>query len=163
MEELIIVGKVINFFGIKGELKVKSDFDKKERVFKIGNNILINNELLKITSVRIHKNNYLIRVNDINDINLVTKYIGYNVYFKKSDLGLTDNEYILEELIGADVMDDNENIGKVIEIYTSSNMNYIKVEYSNKTYLIPLIDEYIDHFDRDTKTIYTNNGKSLCL
>ena len=163
MEELIIVGKVINFFGIKGELKVKSNFDKKERVFKIGNNILINNEPLKITSVRIHKNNYLIRVNDINDINLVTKYIGYNVYFKKSDLGLTDNEYILEELIGATVMDGNENIGEVLEIYTSSNMNYIKVEYSNKTYLIPLIDEYIDHFDRDTKTIYTNNGKSLCL
>lgn len=163
MEELIIVGKVINFFGIKGELKVKSNFDKKEMVFKIGNNILINNEPLKITSVRIHKNNYLIRVNDINDINLVTKYIGYNVYFKKSDLGLTDNEYILEELIGATVMDGNENIGEVLEIYTSSNMNYIKVEYSNKTYLIPLIDEYIDHFDRDTKTIYTNNGKSLYL
>ena len=163
MEELVIVGKVINFFGIKGELKVKSDFDKKEKVFKIGNNILINNEPLKITSVRIHKNNYLIRVNDINDINLVTKYIGYNVYFRKRDLGLTDNEYILEELIGVDVMDNSENIGKVIEIYTSSNMNYIKVKYSNKTYLIPLIDEYIDHFDRDTKIIYTNNGKSLCL
>ena len=163
MEELIIVGKVINFFGIKGELKVKSNFDKKERVFKIGNNILINNEPLKITSVRIHKNNYLIRVNDINDINLVTKYIGYNVYFRKSDLGLTDKEYILEELIGATVMDNLDNIGEVIEIYTSSNMNYIKVEYNNKTYLIPLIDEYIDYFNRDTKTIYTNNGKSLCL
>ena len=163
MEELVIVGKVINFFGIKGELKVKSNFDKKEKVFKIGNHILINNELLKITSVRIHKNNYLIRVNDINDINLVTKYIGYNVYFRKSDLGLTDKEYILEELIGATVMDNLDNIGEVIEIYTSSNMNYIKVEYNNKTYLIPLIDEYIDYFNRDTKTIYTNNGKSLCL
>ncbi len=163
MEELIIVGKVINFFGIKGELKVKSNFDKKEKVFKEGNYILINNEVLKITSVRIHKNNYLIRVNDIFDINLVTKYIGYNVYFRKSDLGLTDKEYILEELIGATVMDNLDNIGEVIEIYTSSNMNYIKVEYNNKTYLIPLIDEYIDYFNRDTKTIYTNNGKSLCL
>lgn len=163
MEELIIVGKIINFFGIKGELKVKSAFDKKEKVFKIGNHILINNELLKITSVRIHKNNYLIRVNNINDINLVTKYIGYNVYFRKSDLKLADNEYILEELIGATVMDEKENIGRVIEIYTNSNMNYIKVEYSNKTYLIPLIGEYIDHFDQETKTIYTNNGKSLCL
>ena len=163
MEELVIVGKVINFFGIKGELKVKSNFDKKEKVFKEGNYILINNEVLKITSVRIHKNNYLIRVNDIFDINLVTKYIGYNVYFRKSDLGLTDKEYILEELIGATVMDNLDNIGEVIEIYTSSNMNYIKVEYNNKTYLIPLIDEYIDYFNRDTKTIYTNNGKSLCL
>lgn len=163
MEELIIVGKVINFFGIKGELKIKSDFDKKDRVFKIGNYILINNETLKITSVRIHKKNYLIRVNDICDINEITKYIGFNVYFKKSDLGLLDNEYILDELIGAAVMDDSKNIGKVVEIYSSSNMNYVKVKYNNKTYLIPLIDEYIDHFDRDKKTIYTKNGKSLCL
>lgn len=163
MEELIIVGKVINFFGIKGELKIKSDFDKKDKVFKIGNYILINNETLKITSVRIHKKNYLIRVNDICDINEITKYIGFNVYFKKSDLGLLDNEYILDELIGAAVMDDSKNIGKVVEIYSSSNMNYVKVKYNNKTYLIPLIDEYIDHFDRDKKTIYTKNGKSLCL
>ena len=29
MNELVIVGKVINFFGIKGELKILSDFDKK--------------------------------------------------------------------------------------------------------------------------------------
>ena len=163
MEELIIVGKVISFFGIKGELKVKSSFDKKEKVFKEGNYILINNESLKITSVRIHKNNYLIRVNDINDINLITKYIGYNVYFKKSELDLKEDEYILDELIGAKVIHNTENIVYVIETSTSINVNYIKVKYNDKTYLIPLINQYINNFNRDTKTIYTNHGKSLCL
>lgn len=163
MEELIIVGKVINFFGIKGELKIKSNFDKKDKVFKINNYILINNENLKITSVRYHKNNILIRVNDINDINEITKYIGYNVYFKKSNLHLVDNEYILQDLIGAEVIDDETKLGKVIEIYESNNTNYIKVKNDTKTFLIPLIDNYIKYFDKDTKTIYTINGKSLTL
>ena len=163
MNELVCIGKVINFFGIKGELKVLTNFDKKELVYKVGMPIKIKEEDLTITSIRVHKNYYLIRVNDINDINKITKYIGYNVYFKKSELDLQEDEYILEELIGATVMDNNDNIGYVIETYTSSNMNYIKVKYNNKTYLIPLIDQYIKEFNRDTKTIYTNNGKSLCL
>ena len=163
MEELIIVGKVINFFGIKGELKIKSDFDKKDRVFRVDNYILINNEELKITSVRYHKNNILIRVNNINDINEITKYIGYNVYFKKENLNLKNNEYILEDLIGAIVKDKDTNLGTVIEIYTSNNTNYIKVENKDKTFLIPLIDNYIDHFDKEEKIIYTINGQSLSL
>lgn len=163
MEELIIVGKVINFFGIKGELKIKSYFDKRDRVFKVGNYILINNEELKITSVRYHKNNILIRVNDINDINEVTKYIGYNVYFKKEDLNLESDEYILEDLLGAIVKDKNIILGEVIDVYTTNNTNYIKVKNKDKTFLIPLIDNYIDHFDKEAKIIYTLNGQSLSL
>ena len=36
MNELVCVGKIINFFGIKGELKILSDFDKQDLAFKIG-------------------------------------------------------------------------------------------------------------------------------
>ena len=85
MNELVCIGKVINFFGIKGELKILSDFDKKELAFKLGMQVLIKEEWLKITSVRYHKNYILIRVNDLNDINLITKYIGFNVYVRKMD------------------------------------------------------------------------------
>ena len=86
MNELVCIGKVINFFGIKGELKVLTNFDKKELVYKVGMPIKIKEEDLTITSIRVHKNYYLIRVNDINDINKITKYIGYNIYVKKEDI-----------------------------------------------------------------------------
>ena len=94
MNELVCVGKVINFFGIKGELKILSDFDKKELAFKLGMQVLIKEEWLSITSVRYHKNYILIRVNNLNDINLITKYIGFNVYVRKMDLNLNDDEYL---------------------------------------------------------------------
>ena len=48
MNELVCICKVINFFGIKGELKILSDFDKKELAFKIGMPIMIKEENLEI-------------------------------------------------------------------------------------------------------------------
>ena len=138
MNELVCIGKVINFFGIKGELKILSDFDKKELAFKCSMHIMIKEEWLSITSVRYHKNYILIRVNNLNDINLITKYIGFNVYVRKMDLNLADDEYLLEDLIGATVIDDNDKIGEVI-------------------------DAYIESFDKNAKILYTNNAKDLII
>lgn len=163
MNELVCIGKVINFFGIKGELKVLTNFDKKELVYKVGMPIKIKEEDLTITSIRVHKNYYLIRVNDINDINKITKYIGYNIYVKKEDIILEEDDYLLEELIGATVTEGNKNIGKVTEIYTSNYNNYVKVLYNKKSFLIPIIKEYIIKFDRDKKILYTNNALSLII
>ena len=161
MNELVLVGKVINFFGIKGELKILSDFEKKELVFKIGMIVKIKEEDLKITGIRYHKNYILIKVNDYNDINLVTKYIGYNVYVKRSLLNL-DNDYLLSDLIGVKVVDDDIYRGEVIEVLKGYN-NYIKVKYENKEYLIPLIKEYVKEFDQNKKILYTNNAKDLII
>ena len=163
MNELVCIGKVINFFGIKGELKVLTNFDKKELVYKVGMPIKIKEEDLTITSIRVHKNYYLIRVNDINDINKITKYIGYNIYVKKEDIILEEDDYLLEELIGATVIEGNKNIGKVTEIYTSNYNNYVNVLYNKKSFLIPIIKEYIIKFDRDKKILYTNNALSLII
>ena len=60
MNELVCIGKVINFFGIKGELKILSDFEKQNLAFKCGNKIMIKEEWMTITSVRRHKNYVLI-------------------------------------------------------------------------------------------------------
>ena len=125
--------------------------------------IKIKEEDLTITSIRVHKNYYLIRVNDINDINKITKYIGYNIYVKKEDIILEEDDYLLEELIGATVIEGNKNIGKVTEIYTSNYNNYVKVLYNKKSFLIPIIKEYIIKFDRDKKILYTNNALSLII
>lgn len=162
-EELVIVGKVINFFGIKGELKILSDFDKEELAFKCGMHVLIKEEWLSITSVRKHKNYILIRVNNLNDINLVTKYIGFNVYIRKSDLNLGEDEYLLDDLIGARVIDEKNNIGEVIDAYIGPSSSYVKVLYENKEYLIPLVDAYIKKFDKNNKILYTTNAKDLII
>ena len=37
MNEMIYIGKTVSTFGIKGELKVISDFEKCVKAYKVGN------------------------------------------------------------------------------------------------------------------------------
>ena len=53
--DLVYVGKIVNTHGIKGELRIKSDFERKELVFKIGNKIIIENVEHIIRTYRFHK------------------------------------------------------------------------------------------------------------
>ena len=39
----IVLGKYVNTHGIKGEIRIKSNFKYKDKVFKIGNKIIIDN------------------------------------------------------------------------------------------------------------------------
>ena len=94
--ELIYVGKIVNTFGIKGELKIVSRFEMAKRVFVKGNHLIINKTNYEITNVRFHKNNYLVELNNIKDINKIEYLINEEVYFAKENLNLTANEYLIE-------------------------------------------------------------------
>ncbi|MCD8562397.1 MAG: hypothetical protein LRY26_01295 [Bacilli bacterium] len=68
---LITIGKLVNTHGIRGEVKIISDFELKDQVFKKGNTLFINNEQLEIISYRKHKNFDMVKLKDLEDINLV--------------------------------------------------------------------------------------------
>ena len=159
---LIKIGKTVSTHGIKGELKVISDFEYIDKAYQIERKIMLNNGLHKITSIRYHKNYILITIDDLNNINDVLKYVGYNVYMVKDDLNLRDDEYLYSDLINALVIENDEKLGQVLEVVKGGPNDYIKVN-SDKDFLIPLIPIYIDRFDKDKKIIYTKNAKDLIL
>ena len=41
----VYIGKIVNTHGIKGELRILSDFKYKEEVFVIGQNLIIDNKI----------------------------------------------------------------------------------------------------------------------
>ena len=79
--EYIYIGKIVNTHGIKGELRILSDFKYKDRIFRKGFNIYIGKDKIKetITSYRHHKVFEMICMDGYNDINEVLKYKGENV------------------------------------------------------------------------------------
>lgn len=156
-----LVGYITSFHGTKGELKVLSNFSLKERVFIKNNKIIINKEEYTITSVRKHKNFYLITINNLLELNKVNHLIKNDVYFNLELLKLKDDEYIPENLIGYEVYD-KTLIGKVIGIEKTNHFNYIRVK-QDKVFLIPMIDEYIKKVDKENNIIYTINGSDLIL
>ncbi len=160
MNEMIYIGKTVSTFGIKGELKVISDFEKCDKAYKIGNRVLINNIEHVISGIRYHKNNILLEIDNLKNINDILKYVGFNIYIKRMDLHLEENEFLYKDLINSDVIDeDGSNLGKIIEVEQGVNL-LIKVKGSKEFY-IPYVNEYIISFDLNNKKLYTRNAKDL--
>lgn len=160
MNEMIYIGKTVSTFGIKGELKVISDFEYCDKAYKVGNKVLINNIEHIISSIRYHKNYVLLKIDNLNNINDILKYVGFNIYIKRLDLKLSKDEFLYKDLINSEVIDeDDTKLGKVIEVVNGINV-LIKVK-GTKEFYIPLIDNYVKRFDLDKKILYTKNAKEL--
>ena len=74
------------------------------------------------------------------------------------DLNLKENEILKSKLIGFDVIIDNENIGKITEIFWAKANDVIRV---NENILIPYVDEFIEKLDKENKKIYVKNVRGL--
>lgn len=156
----VYIGKVVNTFGIKGELKVSSNFEFPEKAFVKGQVVIIDDEELIINSAKLHKGNYLIRINNLNDINLVLDYLNKKIFIDSKNLKLNDNEYLMTDLIGMKVIDNDKEIGIVTDIIYNKINPLIKI---NDKFYIPLKGNYITKIEVDKKIINGNNIEELIL
>lgn len=137
----ILVGKVVNTHGIKGEIRIRSNFKYKDRVFVVGNYINILDKDYKITSYRYHKVFDMVKLEGFNDINDVLFMKGKDVYFDKDKLELSNEEVIDSELINYKVKYEDK-IGTIKEIMDINGNRVIRVEL-DREYLIPYNDEFV--------------------
>ena len=154
MEDYIYVGKIVNTHGLKGEIRILSDFEYKDKVFIPGMTIYIGRkkEQEKIVTYRHHKNFEMITMDGYNDIDQVLRYKGLYVYVKREDLSLEKDEYLDSDYIDLDVIIDNNTVGKVIDIRDSGNNKFLVIK-TEKEVFIPLQKEFIKEVNLDKKYI----------
>ncbi len=95
----IVLGKYVNTHGIKGEIRIKSNFMYKDKVFKVGNKIFIDNKEYFINSYRIHKGYDMITLLGIDDINMIPFDKNTFVYIEREDY-LDKSNHLDSDLIG---------------------------------------------------------------
>ena len=163
MEEYIYVGKIVNTHGIKGEVRILSDFEKKDRVFIKGMPIYIGRKKEKeiIASYRHHKNFEMITMEGYFNINDVLKYKGLYVYVTKDDLKLKEGEFLESDLIGLSVIVDGNSKGIVKDIRDSGHNKFLVIGYLDKEYYIPYQTEFISNIDLKKKEIIITPIKGM--
>lgn len=159
----IRIGKIVNTHGVKGELRLLSDFKYKDKIFKNDFKIYIGKEKVeeKIKTYRKHKNFDMITLDGYFNINEVLKYKGDYAFINKDDLVLGIDEFLNEDLIGFKVIYNNlENVVvSGIEKYPSSDM--LKVNYNDTFKLIPITNGIIETIDFSKKEIVLKDIKGL--
>ena len=154
--EYICIGTIVNTHGIKGELRILSKFNYKDKAFKSENNIYIgeNYKLEIINSSRKHKMFDMITLKNYNNINQVLAFVGEKVYIEKKTLNLEKNEHLDEEIIGLNILENNKIIGKVTDIYeVGKNNKVLETIIDNKKVLIPYNKEFVKNINIGNKTI----------
>ena len=152
----VYVGKVVGTHGIKGETRIISDFQFKDKVFVVGNSLVINDKDYVIRSYRKHKNFDMVTLNDYNDINEVLFLVRNKVYFDKEKLNLSNEEVLDEDLLEFKVIDKDGRVGKVVEVFLASPTNKIIRVMFDKEYLIPVYSPMLKSVDKSNKCIYVD-------
>ena len=141
----IAIGKYVTTHGIKGEIRIKSDFNEKEKIFKVGNEIIIDKPYI-ITSYRVHKGYDMVTLENINSINDIPFLKNTKVYIDR-DKYLDKFDYLDSDLIGFIVY--NSKIER--EITGISYINDTKKLIETKEGYIPF--ELIKNVDLENKRI----------
>ena len=152
--EKVYIGKIVSTHGIKGEIKILSDFPYKDKVFKVGNKLIIDDVDYIIRSYRVHKNFDMVTLNDYKDINEILFLMKKKVFVIKDELNLNDNEILDEELITYEVLTNQGKKGIIKEIFFASPTNkVIRVLVENEEILIPINSPFVREIDKNKKII----------
>ena len=97
-----------------------------------------------------------------NNINEVLELKGQLVYVNRSILKINEDDYLLNDLIGMEVFDNDELLGVVKDYYLDNGNTLLEIK-GKKIFYIPLKSDYIKNVDVKNKKIITNNGGALIL
>lgn len=148
MQDLLQVGAIIKTHGIKGEVKVYPLTDDVKRFKKLKEVILEpekDNIILEIESVKYQKNIVILKFKGFDNINDIEMHTKKGIYVTREDaIPLEEDEYFVADLIGLDVItDDNIRFGVVKDVlHTGANDVYV-IEHEDKEVLVPAIKECI--------------------
>ena len=147
----VYIGKIVSTHGIKGELKILSDFPYKDKVFVVDNKIIIDDKEYTIKSYRVHKNFDMVTLDDYTDINEVLFLLKKDVYVSKDSLSFSDDEILDEDLITYKVLTNTGKEGIIKEIFKASETNKIIRVLFDKEVLVPY--NFIKKIDKDKKEV----------
>lgn len=156
--EHIVVGKIINTHGIRGEVKVFPLTDDVKR-FDLLNYAYIGEEKIKVhlESAKYYKNLAILKFEEYSNINGIEKFKNELIYIdEKERIVLPENHFFIYELINSKVFDTEMNlIGILTDIIqnASNDVYVIKDDKVKKEYLIPAVKKFIIEVDIKNKKI----------
>lgn len=157
--EYVCIGKLVNTHGIKGEVKLLSNFEYKNKVFVVGMNFYIGEDKEKVTvnSYRHHKVFDMVTFKEYNYINDVLKFKNKLVYVLRTDLALDNNSILDRDYIGMNAYYEGVLVGKVKDIIDNNGYKLMLIG----TKFVPFNKEFISSVSVTKNELILKNVEGL--
>lgn len=168
MSKFISVGKILNFHGIQGEAKV--GFSKNQQDFFCSlKEVFVNDKddyrQLKIKNIRLNKNFAIVKFEGINSIDELMKFKSSLLFVREDTIreALDEDEFLIDELVGLDVVDAEGNkLGFVVGVSNNGANDLLSVKTKSKNVsLVPFVKAIVTGVSLKDKTVTINNIEGL--
>lgn len=161
------VGKIVNTFGIRGQIKVVPFTDDVRRFDKLKNVYIERKKELephKIENVKYTNNMVIIKFQAIDSIEEAEKYKNCILKIDRKDaIKLPKDTFFIADLIGLPVYtDEGILLGKVDDIYNAGSSDiYVVKDELGKQVLLPAIKDVLKEIDLENEKIIVHIIKGL--
>ena len=165
LDDCYQLGRVIKTHGLSGEVTIFLDVDSPPSYKNIDSLLLLKNDKLIpffVESIQINSNNALVKFDDIENVEDASELVKLEVYLPLSQLPkLPHGKYYFHELIGCQVIEKGNIIGKVNEIIDLKGNELLSVDYKGKEVLIPIKNQILDEIMLEEKKIHVTLPSGL--
>ena len=146
-KEFLEAGKIINTFGIRGELKVQPWSDRVD-FLKQFKTVYISGKPVRVVSVRVHQQNALITLEGVTDMDSALPFKNKIIEVRREDIKHKEGEHFVADLIGLEARDADtgEVLGKVTDVLAYPAQDLYEVK-GGKTYLIPDVPAFVEEIN----------------
>lgn len=156
-QQFLETGQIVNTHGVKGEVKVVPWADSPEYL-KGFHTFYLGDKPLKALSVRVDKQNVLIRFEGVDTVEAAMRLKGKTLSVSRADAKLPQGRYFLADLMGLEVLDaaTGERLGVVEDILTPPAHNVYVVGGGARRYMIPAVPAFLAETNVDEGYIKVN-------
>ena len=150
------IGKIVNTFGLKGELKVLAE-DRQYQNFDNLKEFFIDgfDEKFSVEKIVVKKDQFVrIKINGYDDINQVEKFKNHKIFIaeeQKQDLEY--GEFLVEDLIGCKLYNNKDCIGTLVDVENFGATDIFVLDIDSKEARIPFVSDFIKNIDIKNKKI----------
>jgi len=154
--EHLVIGQVVGTRGLRGELKIRVETQDPER-FHLLDTVYLGDEFapFQVQHVRLHRNQVLLQLHGIEDIETAEDWRDAWVYIHVNDaIPLEEGEYYFYQLRGLAVInEEGEPLGTLVEILPTGANDVYVIKGNRGELLLPAIKDTILDVDLENRTM----------
>ncbi|WP_300348104.1 ribosome maturation factor RimM [Clostridium sp.] len=153
MNDLLVIGQIINTHGLRGEMKVMPLTEDMRR-FDDLEYVLLKGKKVKVEGVKYFKDKVILKLEGINSIEEAEKLKRtYLEIDREHAIELEEDEYFIVDLIGCKVLDtEGFEYGKIKDVIQTPSNDVYWVQ-GKKEVLVPVLKDIVLDINMDDKLI----------
>ena len=155
MIDKICVGRVVNTFGLCGELKVLPKDRDFSLLSKLDEFYLQGFDTpFKCQKITYNGKFAKLKIFGYDDINMVLQFVNCNVLIKSENQpALEPNQFFTADLIGSKIYDNQTQIATILDVENYGASDVLVIQMQNKNCRVPFVDNFFSSINPQQKML----------